>query len=268
MEIRKKIKDYLNKILEYGDRYILLSNKILYDINLNKLLNNKDKSSKISNLNNNISYKHFEESVANLAELEKIETSFINQAKIQKIEILNKINSEVVNCKKCLLFKTRKNTVFGEGNIESKIVFVGEAPGQEEDIQGRPFVGKAGKLLDKILLSLGIYRNEVYICNILKCRPPANRDPEPEEIKRCFPYLRKQLEILAPEVIVCLGKYSAIALIGNIKSLSQVRGKVFNYNNSKVIVTYHPAFIIRTPSYEKVLTDDLRIALRLLNNKI
>jgi DNA polymerase len=166
-----------------------------------------------------------------------------------KLRELEEIREEVERCKRCGLHKTARNKVFGEGGFKKKVLIVGEAPGREEDEKGRPFVGKAGKFLDSCLKEVGIGREDVFITNVLKCRPPNNRDPKEEEIKACSPFLKRQIEALRPKVILCLGRFSAkwIFEYFGIKfgKISEVRGKVFkakaNWGEVLILPTYHPA---------------------------
>ncbi len=167
-------------------------------------------------------------------------------------------------CKKCPLWEKKKNYVPGEGNLDADIMFVGEAPGAEEDSQGRPFVGKAGQLLTQMLNILGVDRKSVYIGNVLKCRPPGNRDPKPNEIIACLPYLRKQIEIIKPKVICTLGNFSTKSLLGLDVGITKLRGKVYKYRNSSIILvpTYHPSAALRNPSLKDRIIEDIRLALR------
>ncbi len=156
------------------------------------------------------------------------------------------------NCTLCDLSKTRTNVVFGEGNPNANLMFIGEGPGEMEDKTGRPFVGRAGKLLTKIINNvLGIDRKEVYIANIVKCRPPNNRVPTIEEAQTCKPFLLKQIDIIKPEVLVCLGKTAFMYLMDSDMPISKVRGQIFEYKGKKVIPTYHPSFLLRNPSAKK-----------------
>lgn len=170
---------------------------------------------------------------------------------------------EVRNCKKCGLHEMRKNVVFGEGPYDADIVFIGEAPGEEEDREGRPFVGKAGKLLTKIMEDAGLLRESVFICNVLKCRPPGNRDPEREEIEACRPYLIRQLELLKPKVIVTLGRYAYNSLFSTDERITKVRGEVKSFGASKVIPTYHPSFLLRNEAKIPEFSEDIKKALEL-----
>jgi uracil-DNA glycosylase len=169
---------------------------------------------------------------------------------------LEKIADEVSRCYKCPLGSLRTNAVPGEGNPNARILFVGEGPGADEDAQGRPFVGRAGKLLDKIITACGLKRSEVFIANIVKCRPPENRDPRAEEIINCFPYLQRQIEIINPEIIVALGAPAAKTLLNTNKSIGQLRGQFYEYYAGlgstpiKLMATYHTAYLLRNYSQE------------------
>ena len=169
---------------------------------------------------------------------------------------LEKIADETRQCRKCDLGSLRTNAVPGEGNSKARIVFVGEGPGADEDAQGRPFVGRAGQLLDKVIEACGLKRSDVFICNILKCRPPDNRDPRPEEIINCLPYLQKQIEIIEPEIIVALGAHAARTLLDTNKPIGQLRGQFHEYYAGlgrppiKLMPTYHTAYLLRNYSKE------------------
>ena len=170
----------------------------------------------------------------------------------------DKLKKEVSQCKKCGLYKTKKNTVFGGGNINADIMFVGEAPGRDEDIQGKPFVGRAGRLLNELLHDIGINREDVYITNCLKCRPPNNRDPKPEEIKACSAYLKQQIALVKPKVIATLGRYSTYELTNKKGALGSLRGRIFSFNNINVIPLYHPAYLLRNPNAIETFITDLK----------
>jgi len=170
-----------------------------------------------------------------------------------------KLKEMVLNCRLCQLSKTRKNVVFGEGNIHTKIMFIGEGPGAMEDESGRPFVGRAGQLLTKIIENvLEVKREEVYIANIVKCRPPNNRVPLPEEVKMCKPFLLKQIKLINPAIIVALGSTSYRHLTGDNKTpISKVRGEILEFGNTKMIPTFHPSFLLRNPSAKKDVYQDM-----------
>lgn len=169
---------------------------------------------------------------------------------------LQEIAEEVKACRKCELGDIRTNAVPGEGNPTANIVFIGEAPGAAEDEQGRPFVGRAGKLLDKIIAAMGFDRRDVHICNILKCRPPGNRDPRPNEITACSPYLQRQIELINPSVIIALGAHAAKTLLDTNKPIGQLRGRFHDYHTGlsdepiKLMPTYHPAYLLRNYSQD------------------
>jgi uracil-DNA glycosylase family 4 len=164
----------------------------------------------------------------------------------------------VLKCVKCPLAKTRINVVFGEGNPKAKLMFIGEAPGADEDEQARPFVGRAGQLLTKIIEAMGLKREDVYIANILKCRPPENRNPLPEEIECCSPYLLEQVRIIGPKVICALGKFSSQTLLNTETPISQLRGNFHDYHGTKLMPTYHPAYLLRNPSEKKTVWEDMK----------
>ncbi|HAL56668.1 MAG TPA: uracil-DNA glycosylase [Bacteroidetes bacterium] len=173
-------------------------------------------------------------------------------------ENLDQLNSEICTCLKCPLGRTRTKFVFGVGNPKADIVLVGEAPGADEDAQGEPFVGRAGQLLNKILEAIHFKREEVYICNILKCRPPNNREPQPKEVDSCEPHLWKQLEIIKPKIILCLGRIAGQTLLRTTESLTALRGKIHNYRGIKLMVTYHPAALLRNPNWKKPTWEDVQ----------
>jgi len=179
------------------------------------------------------------------------------------------VRAELGNCTRCKLHPTRKNIVFGVGNPDAELVFIGEAPGANEDIQGEPFVGDAGQLLTRMIEAMGYRREEVYIANILKCRPPGNRNPEPDEIDSCEPFLKKQLAALRPKVIVALGKFAAQWLTGRPETaISALRGKWHRYEGIPVMPTYHPAYLLRTPGQKRVVWEDLQLVMAELRGKV
>lgn len=171
------------------------------------------------------------------------------------------IESQVSNCKKCSLHKGRNNTVFGDGNRNSDWFFIGEAPGKDEDLQGKPFVGRAGRLLSEVIFSMGLSREDVFIANILKCRPPDNRDPMPEEVQQCFPYLEKQIELVKPKIIVAVGRIAAHSLLGTDLPMGKLRGKIHGFGPSEIptLIIYHPAYLLRSPSQKKKVWEDLQL---------
>ena len=171
---------------------------------------------------------------------------------------LETLKAEVSRCKKCGLSKTRTNVVFGAGSDKAKLLFVGEAPGADEDIQGLPFVGKAGGLLTKIIEAMGLKRKDVYIANILKCRPPNNRPPAPDEILACRDNLRRQIGMIKPKVICTLGKFASQTLLNTETPISALRGKFGNYNGIKVMPTFHPAYLLRNPGEKRLVWEDMK----------
>jgi len=189
----------------------------------------------------------------------EIETKVISSNNEEK---LKKVCQEMANCQLCQLSKTRRNIVFGDGNPNAQIVFVGEAPGADEDQQGLPFVGRAGQLLTKIIEAMGIKRKDVYICNILKCRPPENRNPLPDEISFCEPFLKKQLQAISPKVICALGTFAAQTLLKTDVTISLLRGRFHTYNGIKLMPTYHPAYLLRNPSAKKPVWEDVQMIMR------
>ena len=171
---------------------------------------------------------------------------------------LDSLKAEVLACKRCGLHKTRRNVVFGAGNPEAKLMFIGEAPGEDEDIQGLPFVGRAGKLLTKIIEAMGLKREDVYIANILKCRPPNNRIPMPTEIIECLDFVKKQVDIIKPKVICTLGKFASQTLLRTQTPISVLRGHFQEYNGIKVMPTFHPAYLLRNPPDKKLVWADMK----------
>lgn len=173
-------------------------------------------------------------------------------------ETLEAVRTELGDCKRCGLCDSRKNIVFGVGSSEARIMFVGEAPGFHEDVQGEPFVGKAGELLDKMVVAMTLSREQIYIANVLKCRPPNNRDPAPDEVATCSPFLERQVAAVQPEVIVALGKFAANLLSGHDGALGRIRGQWQEWNGVPLMPTYHPAYLLRNPADKGKAWDDLK----------
>lgn len=180
---------------------------------------------------------------------------------------LEGLEDEVKNCKKCPLCQNRTNPVFGEGDVHAELMFVGEGPGADEDKQGRPFVGKAGQLLTKMIEAMSLKRENVYIANIVKCRPPENRAPFKEEAAACIDYLKNQIELIKPKVIVCLGSVSATYLLNTDKQISKLRGDFIDLQGIKVMPTFHPAYLLRNPTKKKESWEDLQKVMKFLNFK-
>ena len=172
---------------------------------------------------------------------------------------LDNIRQQLRKCTRCRLHEGRNNVVFGEGDPHAALVFVGEGPGKEEDLQGKPFVGRAGELLTRIIEAIDLTREKVYIANIVKCRPPNNRDPKPDEIQTCFPFLIRQLETIKPRIICALGTFAAQTLLGTEERISALRGRFHEYQGAKIMPTYHPAFLLRNPQFKKDVWEDMKM---------
>ena len=178
----------------------------------------------------------------------------------------DELQAEVINCTNCSLCTTRTQTVFGSGNKQAKWMLVGEAPGQHEDEQGQPFVGKAGLLLTEMLRSIGLSREEVFITNILKCRPPNNRDPNAEEVESCKKYLLRQQKLIQPKIILAVGRIAAQTLLNTDEAISRLRGKVHTFNTTPVVVVYHPAYLLRSLSEKRKAWQDLQLAIQTMKD--
>jgi uracil-DNA glycosylase family 4 len=171
---------------------------------------------------------------------------------------LESVRTELGDCQRCKLAPKRTNLVFGSGNPNAELVFVGEAPGYDEDQQGLPFVGRAGQLLTKIIESINLKREDVYICNVLKCRPPENRNPEPDEVASCNPFMKKQLAAIRPKVVCCLGTFAAQTVLQTPAPISRLRGKFFDLDGMRVIATFHPAYLLRSPEKKREVWEDMK----------
>ena len=185
---------------------------------------------------------------------------------IEKLDSLDEIAKKVHKCTRCPLYETATKGVPGEGNPKAKLVCVGEAPGAKEDETGRPFVGQAGQLLNKILAAIDLNREDVFICNVLKHRPPGNRNPRPEEVEACSPYLIRQLELIKPKVIVAFGTFAAQTLLNTKTPIGQLRGLMHKYHGIPLVVTYHPAALLRNPSWKRPTWEDVKFARRILDS--
>ena len=177
-------------------------------------------------------------------------------------EILQDIRLDLGDCQRCRLAKDRKNIVFGSGSSSAKLVFVGEGPGFEEDQQGEPFVGPAGQLLTKIIEAIHLSREQVYICNIVKCRPPRNRNPQPDEIKTCFQFLDRQIAAIRPDFICALGTIAAQTLLNTAEPISRLRGRFHDYKGIKLLPTYHPAYLLRNPAKKRDVWQDMKMLMK------
>src|SRR4051812_10905593 len=181
------------------------------------------------------------------------------------IEALVSIREDIGDCTRCKLHTLgRQQVVFGVGHPGADLMFVGEAPGADEDVQGIPFVGRAGQLLTKIIEAIELNRDDVYIANVIKCRPPGNRNPEPDEIEQCEPFLFRQIDTIKPKVIVTLGKFAAQTLLRTEDPISRIRGRVFDYRGAKLIPTFHPAYLLRNPSSKREVWEDMKLVRSLL----
>ena len=184
-------------------------------------------------------------------------------------EALVAIRADIGDCTRCKLHTLgRTQIVFGVGNTEADLMFVGEAPGADEDEQGIPFIGRAGQLLTKIIEAIGLTREDVYIANVIKCRPPQNRNPEPDEVATCEPFLFQQIDAIKPKVIVALGKFAAQTLLRTETPISRLRGQVFDYRGTKLIPTFHPAYLLRNPSSKREVWEDMKLVKRLLELEV
>ena len=175
------------------------------------------------------------------------------------------VRTDIGDCTRCKLHaQGRRQIVFGVGHPEADLMFVGEAPGADEDIQGIPFVGRAGQLLTKIIEAIGLRRDEVYIANVIKCRPPGNRNPEQDEVDTCEPFLFRQVDVIKPKVIVALGTFAARALLRTLDPISRLRGRVYEYRGAKLVPTFHPAYLLRNPASKREVWEDMKLVKRLL----
>ncbi len=272
MSFEKELKEILEDI------YVLLENELKSRSSITvspefikrwKSFNPQDFANRIKQVSIDVSEEEIKKTVDfPESEIKKGKNSISETiSEIQKQ--LDIIRQEVAQCTKCPISEDRTNTVFGTGNPEADLVFVGEAPGAEEDRQGLPFVGRAGQLLtDIIVKGMKMRREDVYICNVLKCRPPNNRDPNPMEVMNCEPYLLRQLELIKPKVICALGRISAQTLLKTDAPLNELRGKWHNYHGIPLRVTYHPAYLLRNPADKKKAWIDIQEVMKLLNGEI
>ena len=180
---------------------------------------------------------------------------------------LDELQKSLDGCSRCSLCQQRNHLVFGAGNPQARVVLVGEAPGREEDLRGYPFVGEAGQLLEKILLAMNLSRQSVYICNVIKCRPPGNRDPKPDEIAACEPFLKQQLAIIKPEIIITLGRFAAQTLLKTTAPIGRLRGQWREYEGIALMPTFHPAYLLRNPAGKRPVWEDMKLVMQRLNNQ-
>ncbi len=244
-DVIHSIESYVNHEIESGERDTPISPSIIREL---------------SELNANSSPEQPEPSMT-----KKPNTSASSSDAQSKMDAIAKT---VASCSKCPLHKGRTNSVPGEGNVSPDILFVGEGPGADEDAQGRPFVGRSGQLLTKMILAMGYPREEIHIANIVKCRPPDNRAPTPDEMNTCMPYLKEQIAILKPKVIVALGATSVKALLGNKTGISKLRGTWHTFEDIPLMPTFHPAYLLRDPRKKKDAWDDLKEVLKHLGKPV
>jgi DNA polymerase len=191
------------------------------------------------------------------------------QVSLSPGEALAGVKTFMGECTRCKLSTLgRTQVVFGVGNPNADLMFVGEAPGADEDVQGVPFVGRAGQLLTKIIEAIELKREDVYIANVIKCRPPGNRNPEPDEIATCEPFLFRQIDLIKPKVIVTLGKFAAQCLLRSEEPISRLRGRLFDYRGAKLIPTFHPAYLLRNPSSKREVWEDMKLVKKILNSQL
>lgn len=183
---------------------------------------------------------------------------------VDPVAALRVIREDIGDCTRCKLHKHRKNIVFGVGDPRARLMFIGEGPGADEDEQGEPFVGRAGQLLNNMIAAMGLKREQVYIANVVKCRPPGNRQPERDECETCIPFLLRQIDVVKPEVIVALGATAAKNLLGLNDSMINLRGRFYDFRNTRLLVTYHPAFLLRDPRQKKEAWKDLQLVMDFL----
>ncbi|RNC64958.1 MAG: uracil-DNA glycosylase [Desulfuromonadales bacterium] len=183
-------------------------------------------------------------------------------------ETLDAIRNELGECQRCQLGASRTSLVYGVGSPRARLVFVGEAPGRDEDLRGEPFVGEAGQLLTKIIQAMGYARDEVYICNVLKCRPPGNRNPHPEEIEQCAPFMLRQVKAIGPVVVVALGTFAAQTLLGSKEPISKLRGRFHDYHGIPLMPTFHPSFLLRNPAMKREVWEDMKQVMKKLGKDV
>lgn len=183
-------------------------------------------------------------------------------------ETIEDIRADLGDCKRCPLCEKRTNLVFGVGDTKARLLFVGEAPGRDEDVKGEPFVGEAGMLLTKIIQAMGLQRSQVYICNVLKCRPPNNRNPLPSEIEQCHPFMLRQVKAIKPEVIVALGTFAAQTLLHSKEPISKLRGKFHDYHGIPLMPTFHPAFLLRNQNMKREVWEDMQLVMKKLGLEV
>ena len=208
----------------------------------------------------------FERRAVAVAPVQKVEPSVPERATLSR-ETLVEVRADLGDCTRCVLHEKRTNLVFGVGNPSADLMFIGEGPGFEEDRQGIPFVGPAGRLLTKIIRAIDLSRDDVYIANVVKCRPPGNRDPEPEEVEECRSFLDRQVDAIRPKVICALGRVSALNLLRTDEGITRIRGRMYPYRGAKLVPTFHPAYLLRNPEKKRECWQDMKLIRRLLDGQ-
>ena len=208
----------------------------------------------------------FERRAVAVAPVQKVEPSVPERATLSR-ETLVEVRADLGDCTRCVLHEKRTNLVFGVGNPSADLMFIGEGPGFEEDRQGIPFVGPAGRLLTKIISAIDLSRDDVYIANVVKCRPPGNRDPEPEEVEECRSFLDRQVDAIRPKVICALGRVSALNLLRTDEGITRIRGRIYPYRGAKLVPTFHPAYLLRNPEKKRECWQDMKLIRRLLDGQ-
>ena len=247
--------DKIESVLSYEKE--LLDNDLIIDIPMPTHISSSEKLELIVKNRDVIPDSSMDE-IQNKASSKTIKNKKTNISSWQKSNSLDVLEYNINSCMNCVLGKTRKNFVFGTGNPKAKILIIGEAPGADEDEQGKPFVGRAGKLLTKVIEAIELKREDVYIANIIKCRPPDNRKPLDDEVEQCEPYLQKQIELIDPEFILALGLTAINTLLKKKHVMKESRGKLHEYHGRKLMVTYHPAALFRNPSWKKFVWKDVK----------
>lgn len=198
-----------------------------------------------------------------------VDDLFSANTAVMEARTVDELRAAIGDCQRCKLCSGRTNIVFGVGNPHAKLLFVGEGPGRDEDLQGEPFVGRAGQLLtDIITRGIGIKREDVYICNVVKCRPPENRNPEPDEVAACEPFLKKQIDLVRPEIIVALGKFAVQTLLQSKVPITKLRGNWHRYHGIKLMPTFHPAYLLRNPADKKLVWEDIKKVIKEMSDEI
>ncbi len=209
----------------------------------------------------------FERRAVAVTPVQKVEPSVPERAILSR-ETLVEVRADLGDCTRCVLHEKRTNLVFGVGNPSADLMFIGEGPGFEEDRQGIPFVGPAGQLLTKIIRAIDLSRDDVYIANVVKCRPPGNRDPEPEEVEECRSFLDRQVDAIRPKVICALGRVSALNLLRTDEGITRIRGRMYPYRGAKLVPTFHPAYLLRNPEKKRECWQDMKLIRRLLDGQL